>query len=248
MSLELLPLVRVVLVETSHPGNIGSVARAMKTMGLARLALVRPKRFPCAEATALAAGADDILYEATVHEDLDDALAGAGWVVGASARDRRRIDWPALAPDAFAREALARAASTEIALVFGREHSGLSNAELDRCHALLRIPTDARYHSLNLAAAVQVAAWELREAALGNDVPVPAPDDTARETVAAADMEGFYEHLERVLVEVDYLDPAAPRMLMRRLRRLFNRAQPDRAELNILRGILSAVQKGRRRG
>ena len=158
MSLGLLPTIRIVLVETSHPGNIGSVARAMKTMGLARLALVRPQRFPCAEATAFAAGADDILYEATVHEDLDAALAGAGWVVGASARDRRRIDWPVLAPSAFARETLARGAEAEVALVFGRERSGLSKEELERCHALMCIPTAPDYHSLNLAAAVQVAS------------------------------------------------------------------------------------------
>ncbi|MCA9750806.1 MAG: RNA methyltransferase [Gemmatimonadetes bacterium] len=247
MSLELLPRLRVVLVETSHPGNIGAVARAMKTMGLARLALVEPKRFPCAEATAMAAGADDILYDATVHDTLDAALAGTAWVVGASARDRRRVDWPVLEPAPFASEALARAADVEVALVFGREHSGLSNDELDRCHALLRIPTSADYHSLNLAAAVQVAAWELREAALAG---ATRPDDAgrARESVAVADMEGFYAHLEQVLAEVGYLDRRSPRLLMRRLRRLFNRAQPDRPELNILRGILAATQRARRQG
>ena len=244
MSVQLLPRVRVVLVETSHPGNIGAVARAMKTMGLRRLVLVRPKRFPCAEATALAAGADDILYTAEVHDSLAAALAGSGWVVGASARDRRRIDWPVFAPAEFASDTLARVAETDVSLVFGREHSGLSNEELDRCHALLRIPTDADYHSLNLAAAVQVTAWELREAALAMNGGEVA--GSAREMVPAADMEGFYAHLEQLLVEVEYLDRSMPRLLMRRLRRLFNRTCPDRAELNILRGILSAVQRHQR--
>lgn len=245
MSLDLLPRLRIVLVETSHPGNIGAVARAMKTMGLARLLLVNPKRFPCAEATAMAAGADDILYQAALHESLEAALAGAAFVVGASARDRRRIDWPVLAPREFAHEVLARAAGSEVAVVFGREHSGLRNDELDRCHALLRIPTDAAYHSLNLAAAVQVVAWELRETALAGSA-VAEPDETPREAVSGAEMEGFYQHLERVLVSVDYLDPDNPRLLMRRLRRLYNRVQPDRAELNILRGILAAVERAER--
>ena len=252
MSLPLLSRLRVVLVETSHPGNIGAAARAMKTMGLARLALVSPKRFPCAEATAMAAGADDILYEAELHDSLDAALSGAAWVIGASARDRRRIDWPVLAPRDFAREALVRAAEAEVAVVFGREDSGLGNAELDRCHALLRIPTDERYPSLNLAAAVQVAAWELREAALdaepGDVVPAAEPEQRLRETVSSADMEGFYQHLERALVAVDYLDPQHPRLLMRRLRRIYNRVQPDRPELNILRGIVAAMERSGRGG
>ena len=195
----------------------------------------------------MAAGAHDLLYEAEVHDTLEAALAGAAWVVGASARDRRRIDWPVLAPDAFARETLRRAAEAEVAVVFGREHSGLSNAELDRCHALLRIPTNPDYHSLNLAAAVQVVAWELREAAIAAGGAVPAAaEEPDRETVSGAEMEGFYEHLERALVTVGYLDPDQPRLLMRRLRRIYNRVQPDRAELNILRGILAAVERSRR--
>lgn len=245
--------VRVVLVETSHPGNIGSVARAMKTMGLSRLSLVRPLRFPCAEATALAAGADDLLHTAGVHQTLDDAIADCVWVVGASAREHRRIGWPTLAPRECAQQLLHRVnAGVDVALVFGREHSGLRNEELDRCHVLLRIPTAPDFHSLNLAAAVQVIAWAVRERALegaqsGNEQTNLA---TGQQEVPASmhDMAGFYAHLERMLVAVGYLDPANPRLLLRRLRRLFNRAAPDRGEINILRGILLAAEKGRHGG
>ncbi len=232
--------IRIVLVEPTHPGNIGASARAMKNMGLDRLHLVRPRRFPHAEATARASGADDVLARARVHETLEEAIADCALVIGASAR-RRSIAWPEYLPEeaaAKAREVSQRGAS--VAILFGREHSGLTNAELDRCHALLHIPTNPDYPSLNLGAAVQVVSYELRLAHLagtrdgegGESLP-PAP---------AAAMEAFYDHLETTLVEIGFLDPDNPKQAMRRLRRLFNRAAPDEQELNLLRGILSAAQ------
>lgn len=234
--------IRVVLVGTTHPGNIGASARAMKTMGLGELVLVRPKQYPCAEATAMASGADDVLYRARVVDDFEQALVGCVLVVGASAR-RRGLSCPELEPRAAARRLLDTAARAPVALVFGRESSGLSNDELDRCHFMVRIPADPDYASLNLAASVQVLAYELRMAALEDRPPeipeaLPAP---------AEDLERFYDHLQAVLLEVGFLDPANPRHLMRRLRRLFNRARPDDNEINILRGILTAIQGRRRR-
>jgi len=228
--------IRIVLVEPTHPGNIGASARAMKNMGLAHLHLVRPRHFPHAEATARASGADDLLARARVHEDLETAIADCALVIGASAR-RRTIEWPTLTPREAAPRVLATAAEAPVALLFGREHAGLTNAELDRCHALLHIPVDPAYPSLNLGAAVQVVAYELflaRQAAeASRPTHVPAP---------AAAMEAFYRHLEETLVDIGFLDPDNPKQAMRRLRRLFNRAAPDAQEVNLLRGILSAAQ------
>lgn len=239
--------VRVVLVETSHPGNVGACARAMKSMGLARLDLVRPKRFPSADATARAAGADDLLVRAAVWDSLAEAVAGCGWVVGTSARDRRHIDWPSMDARACAEEAVARLGASEVALVFGRENSGLSNAELDLCHALVSVPAVDAFRSLNLAAAVQVLAYELRREVESAPAGAPAPPGTRDDPPAtAAELEGLFEHLERTLIAIEYLDPHAPKLLMRRLRRLFVRAQPLRSEVNILRGVLTAA--GRKRG
>jgi len=246
---DLLARVHVVLVGTTHPGNIGAAARAMKTMGLRRLVLVAPEHFPHAEATARASGADDLLAGAEVAVSLGQALAPCAWVVATSAR-ARHIPWPELEVRAFAAEAIARAREAPVAVVFGREHSGLSNAELDRCHALLRLPTDPAFASLNLAAAVQVVAWELRmAAATGRAAPshAPAAPGAAHVPVTQQDLDGFHAHLEQVLIEVGYLDPRAPKLLRRRLRRMFHRMAPERSELNILRGILSAVQRARRR-
>ena len=231
--------VRIVLVEPTHPGNIGAAARAMKTMGLDRLCLVAPGRFPSAEATARAAGADDILHEAQVVEFVDDALAGCGLVLGTTAR-LRRIEWPVIDAREGARRAVAQSAHTPVAVVFGRERSGLTNAEIDRCHALIRIPASAHFSSLNVAAAVQIVAYEMRIATYGRDVLTAAPQARA---ATAEELEGFYLHLEVALVEIGYLDPAAPKLLMRRLRRLFSRVEPDRAEINILRGILTAATR-----
>jgi TrmH family RNA methyltransferase len=232
--------VRIVLVRTSHPGNIGAAARAMKTMGLTQLVLVDPALFPNAMATARAAGADDILATARVVATLDEAIADCAWVVATSARTRR-IGWPEVDARGFAQQALER---SSVAVVFGREDSGLSNQDLDRCHALLRLDTNPLFASLNLAAAVQVVAYELRMAGVG--AVARAPHDAAQD-VTQAEMEGFYTHLEQALVEIGFHDPLAPRLLPRRLRRMFNRMAPDRTELNILRGILAAARKSARR-
>ena len=231
--------VRIVLVEPTHPGNIGAAARAMKAMGLAHLHLVAPARFPSAEATARAAGADDVLHAARVVDSVGEAVADCGLVLGTTARVRR-IEWPVIDPREAARRAVDQAVRAPVAVLFGRESAGLTNAELDRCHALIRIPAAARFSSLNVAAAVQIVAYELRTEAGGIAVaaaPAQSPAATAEE------LEGFYRHLEETLVRTGYLDPAAPKLLMRRLRRLFSRAEPDRAEINILRGILTAANR-----
>ena len=220
----------------------------MKSMGLVRLCLVRPRAFPSAEATARAAGADDLLMAASICKDLDEALGECAWVAATSARERR-LPWPEIDPAECARTALAHAPA-EVALVFGRERSGLTNPELDRCHATVRIPSDPVFPSLNLGCAVQVLAYELRRnarcAVAMVPGPVPPPARTRDPPARAAELGLLYEHLERVLVEIGYLDPMAPKLLMRRLRRLFNRTGLRRSELNILRGVLSAAQKSAR--
>lgn len=226
---------RIVLVGAQHPGNIGAAARAMKVMGLSDLALVAPERYPDDEATARASGADDVLAAARVHETLDEALADCVLSIGTSARTRR-TQWPLIDARAAAGRAVAATGGGPVALVFGRERSGLNNAELDRCQLHLQVPTNPGYSSLNLAAAVQVVAYELRMAA-GYRIPV----EPAHQPVPVADMEGLFQHWHDVLVAAGFLDPDEPRILMRRLRRLFNRAAPDRIETNILRGALRAL-------
>lgn len=232
--------VRVVLVETSHPGNIGAAARAMKNMGLARLRLVQPNIFPSARATSRASGADDVLHHAQVHATLAEAVADAPLVIGASARDRT-IQWPLLDPAECARKILD--ANGHAALVFGREHAGLTNGELDQCAYLLRIPTNPDFSSLNVASAVQVMAYELRRQWLQRREtapPLPSPDEPLAPAQA---VDRFYAHLEQTLVDLDFLQPDNPRQLMRRLHRLFNRAELTVTEVNILRGMLTAAQK-----
>lgn len=232
------PKLRIVLIETSHPGNIGAAARAMKNMGLARLYLVRPRQFPSAEATARASGADDLLAGAQLCQSLEEAIADCSLVVGASAR-LRSLSWPQLDARACAAEVLkAQTGGEEIALLFGREHSGLTNEELERCQYLMHIPTNAEYSSLNLAQAVQVMAYELRMAL--DTAPEAASE---AEFASAEDLEGFFAHLEQTLVSIDFLDPDNPRQVMRRLRRLLSRTRLEKVEYNILRGILTAVQK-----
>jgi TrmH family RNA methyltransferase len=236
--------VRVALLNTSHPGNIGGAARAMKTMGLTDLWLVNPLRYPDAEATARASGADDLLARAQVRQSLDDLTADCRLVVGASARTRS-IACPVLTPRDCAELVRHETASGRAAVLFGCEQSGLSNAEIDRCHYLVRIPTSTEYASLNLAAAVQVIAYELFVAHATKETGEAAPA-LEHVPVSAGEMERFYEHLEATLVQLEFLDPANPRHLMRRLRRLYNRARPDGNEINILRGILTAAQQARR--
>jgi len=235
--------VRIVLVDTSHAGNIGATARAMKNMGLARLYLVKPKQFPHADATARASGADDVLAQATVCATLDEALVDCSLVMGASAR-LRNLPVPLLGPRQCAAKVLGEVTTLgiECALVFGREHSGLTNDELGRCHYLVNIPTNPEYSSLNLAAAVQVLGYELRMATL--DVQTEAIlDENAGQLASADDMERFYVHLQQTLEITGFLDPKNPRIMMQRLRRLFNRARPSEVEMNILRGILTSAQR-----
>ena len=239
MLLEIESRVRIILVEPSHPGNIGAVARAMKTMGLRRLTLVRPKLFPSPEATARAAGADDLLHDVTVCNDLDVSLEGCIWVLGTTARERH-IQWPQIESHSLAATVCEKVRRGDVAIVFGRESSGLRNDELDRCHAVFRIPANEYFGSLNLASSVQIVGYELRMYGLTKEEGVPTSASSM--AVTTQEMEGFYAHLRRVLIDLDYLDEEKPKLLMRRLRRLFNRANPDRPELNILRGILAAVE------
>jgi tRNA (cytidine32/uridine32-2'-O)-methyltransferase len=236
---DLLP-VRIVLVETSHPGNIGAAARAMKTMALDRLWLVNPAVFPSAEASARATGAADLLDRATVCRSLAEAIAGCSYVVGASAR-QRSLPWPLVTPRECGSKVIREARSGQVAVVFGPEQSGLSNDHLKLCNTLVRIPTHPDFSSLNLAMSVQVIGYEIMVARGGEDRLV-SPRETPLAT--AEDMQRFFDHLERVLVAADFLDPANPKHLMLRLRRLFARAEPDSNEIAILRGILSALAPG----
>ena len=229
---------RVVLVRTSHPGNIGASARAMYTMGLARLVLVAPAKFPHAEALALATGAASVLEGAAVISTLADALAGCALAIGLSARPRAFAGRVMSVREA-SREAIARTRDGEVALVFGTEMSGLSNEELAQCGIAATIPANPDYASLNLAAAVQVAAYELRIAAGEGDV-WRAPR-FARAT--HDDVESLYAHAERTLADMRFLDRKRPRLLMPRLRRLFGRAGLEREEVNVLRGILARVDE-----
>ena len=280
--------VRIVLVETSHPGNIGASARAMKTMGLDELVLVAPREFPSAEATARASGADDVLASARVVDSLSEAIADCGFVAGASAR-RRRLSWPLVDPRRGAASLWQQAPDTSVAMVFGPEHSGLTNEDLGRCNQVVHIPANPAYSSLNVAMAVQVLCYELRMAALERPVDAQqtahrahAPDTPAAKAVSeaesdagsrdsakalervarvaasetdresppatAAELEGFYLHLESALEAADFLREGRSRQLKLRLRRIFQRSGLDRNEVNILRGVLGALEGGRKEG
>ena len=249
--------IRIVLVGTQHPGNIGSAARAIKTMGLSRLALVAPERYPDREADALAAGARDVLETATLHATLAEAIADCRLVLGCTARSRR-VPLPEQVPRAAAAAALAEAATgAEVALVFGRERTGLENEELQLCHGAVHIPSDPGYGSLNLAAAVQVLAYELRMAWLARHDPqaaAPAPEAAVapdafptgpeREPPAShAEMEGLFAQLAETLDDIDFHKGRAPASAMRKLRRLFLRARPDAREVRLLRGVLADAQR-----
>lgn len=230
--------VRIVLVETTHPGNIGAVARAMKNMGLSDLALVAPKTFPSGDATARAAGADDILASAAIHGSLREALRGCRLVIGASAR-LRSISWPEVSPRRCAELVGSQPADSRTAILFGREHSGLTNQELEHCQFLLHIPSNPEFSSLNVAAAVQVIAYELYAAHLTADQrPAAAPLLASSE-----DMESFFGHLESALWDIGFLhERKTSPSIMRRLRRIFNRSQIEEREIHLLRGILTTMQ------
>jgi TrmH family RNA methyltransferase len=236
---KILPLsrVRIVLIATSHPGNIGAAARAMKNMCLEKLVLVRPRLFPHEGATARASGADELLEKARCVDSLEEAVAGCRLVVGASAR-LRTIPWPLMTPRETAQKVVSHYDETDVALVFGREHSGLTNEELDLCHYLVNIPTNPEFSSLNLAMAVQLLAYEVLLAS--EDV---SPASQQESLPAEVDkFEGFFQHLEQTLTDIDFSDPRKSDKLFRKLRRFFMRAAPDDEELNLLRGILSAAQ------
>ena len=230
--------VRVVLVHTTHPGNIGAAARAMWTMGLRQLVLVMPERFPHADATALATGAAEVLANARIATTLRDALAGCALAVGLSARARAFAGRVLPIRDA-AEEVIGSAAEGDVALVFGTEMSGLSNDELARCTTAATIAANSEFGSLNLAAAVQVAAYETRVAALGDDVwSAPRFAPATGDAIA-----GLYAHAERTFVDMRFLHPEMPRPLMPRIKRLFARAGLEREEVNILRGILARIDQ-----
>ncbi len=231
--------IRIVLVGTTHPGNIGACARAMKNMGVVDLALVNPEHFPHRDATARASGAEDVLDRAIVVESLADAISDCVFVAAASARSRS-IDWPSMEPRECAAKMIAQSAQGKVAAVFGPEQSGLSNADLDHCDTLLTIPTDPEFSSLNLAMAVQILTYELRVAQTSDALPA---FESGAPPATSGEFEHFYKHLEQVLTGSGFLDPDNPRKLMRRLRRVFVRAKPDKNELNILRGILTALDK-----
>ncbi|WP_207905911.1 tRNA (cytosine(32)/uridine(32)-2'-O)-methyltransferase TrmJ [Aestuariirhabdus litorea] len=235
----------VVLVNSSHPGNIGSAARAMKTMGLSQLCLVAPDQFPHEYATSRAAGADDLLDNARVVDTLDEAIADCALVVGTSARGRK-IPWPLLNPRECAERVLPESRRHKVALVFGREERGLTNDELARCHYHVHIPSMPDYSSLNLGAAVQVLSYELRMAQLAAQDALSVPNEWDAEYATAAELEGYYGHLEEVLRQIGFIDPANPGQVMTRLRRLYSRQRLDKIEVNILRGVLSETQRSLR--
>ncbi len=232
--------IRIVLVEPSHPGNIGGAARAMKTMGLSRLAVVNPKRFPDPQAEWRAAGAQDVLERVEVHDSVEAAIAECHWVVGTSTRSRR-IPWPVKSAAAVAADILAQPPEVEVAVLFGRETNGLSNEELQRCHCHLQIPANPDYSSLNLAMAVQVVCYELFKQAEGVEVAAASWDQPP---ATAAQLEGFLDHLESALIDSGFLDPANPGQTLTRLRRLFTRIALDDKEVQMLRGILRSLAPG----
>lgn len=235
---------RIVLVNTTHPGNIGSAARAMKTMGLTDLYLVAPEKFPHPKAQEMASNAADVVESAIVVSSVEEAIADCSLVVGTSARSRN-IPWPLLTPREMAEKVKREPANSQTAILFGQEQSGLTNEELQQCHVHIQIPANPEYSSLNLAAAVQVVAYELRMASLDQ---TSFPEEWDYRLATADEMEKFFNHMQEVLIEIDFLKLNAPRKLMTRLRRLFLRTRPDVMEMNILRGMLTAMQFAIKKG
>ncbi|WP_099141789.1 tRNA (cytosine(32)/uridine(32)-2'-O)-methyltransferase TrmJ [Xenorhabdus kozodoii] len=236
--------IRIILVETSHTGNMGSTARAMKTMGLTNLYLVNPLVQPDSHSIALSAGASDVIGNATIVNSLDEALAGCELVIGTSARSRT-LSWPMVEPRECGERCVNAASHSPVALVFGRERVGLTNEELQKCHYHLYIPTNPEYGSLNLAMAVQLVSYEIRMAHLAAQ---EQPEKVASvgheaEYPLVEDMERFYQHLEQVLKEAGFIRKSHPGQIMNKLRRLYTRARPETQELNILRGILTSMEK-----
>ena len=231
--------IKIVLVEPSHPGNIGAAARAAKTMGLENMVLVNPKSFPDNQATARATGALDVLERAQICFSLKEAISSCTFIVGTSSRERG-LPCPQITPRELGVKVWQELQHGSVAIVFGRESNGLSNQEMDLCQFTTTIPTSWEFGSLNLAAAVQVIAYEIFMATLN---PVPINENEEQKLATSDELERFYEHLQEVLLEIDFLDPKQPKLLMRRLRHLYNRARPSQVEINILRGVLSSTQK-----
>lgn len=253
----MLDRIRIVMVNTSHAGNIGSAARAMKTMGLKHLWLVAPAEFPSRRdrADAMASGATDLVADARVVSTLDEALGDCSLVLGASAR-QRRISWPHLDAEKGMQLALSQAATGDVAILFGREQSGLSNDELQRCHAHIEIPGNPEYPVLNVAAAIQVICYELRKQWLKQQEPRETvsqplmPVELVRwddQPATSEKLEQFFVHCEQALLDIGFFEADTPKKLMSRVRRLFMRARPDERELRMLRGILSSAQSSARR-
>lgn len=230
--------IRIVLSHTSHPGNIGAVARAMKTMGLHSLYLINPKCFPDAEADARAANAIDILQQAKVCAEIDKALENTVLTAAVTARPRE-LSHTIFDARQGAMELVQQARQQPVALLFGREHSGLTTAEVNKCQAIIHIPANPQYLSLNLASAVQVMAYELRMALTGN----PTRPAVSGVTANFNELELLYTHLEQLMIASGFLDPQKPKLLMQRIRRLFARARLEKEEVQILRGILTALGK-----
>ncbi len=246
--------IRIVLVETSHPGNIGAVARALKNMGLQELVLVRPKLFPHPEASARASSAVELLASARVEDDLAAALRDCGLVLATTSRERDQY-FRVIDVRAGAQRAVEQARHAPVAIMFGSERTGLSNQDLRYAHALLRIPANPDYPSLNIAMAVQIVSYEILRATLPAALPAvtataghAGPEPRAAPLATPEQMDRMYEHLATVLHEIDFRDRTqSGGHLMQRIRRLMQRAEPDANEVNILRGILTAVQQRRRR-
>lgn len=242
----LLNNIRIVLVNTSHPGNIGAAARAMKNMGLSRLTLVEPEDYPSLEAISRSVGAVDLLDNAVVVKDLNQAIEGCVWVAGTSAR-LRTIEWPILEPRECVQKALENIEQGDIAIVFGRENSGLTNEEMEKCNALLHIPTNPDFSSLNIAAAVQVVCYEIRMALTSSRVTKHKGNKHRYDTLAnASQLDGMYGHLNDALHYLGFFGTNNPDIVMRRLKGLFNRAGTTQRELSIVRGICSAIQDKKR--
>lgn len=259
--------IKIVLVEPSHPGNIGAAARAAKTMCIENLVLVNPEDFPSGEARARSTGAIDVLERAIVCQTLQEAIADCTFVVGSSAR-QRGLQCPEITPDKVGAKVWQELEQGNVAIVFGRESSGLTNEELDQCHYLTTIPANWEFSSLNLASAVQVICYEIYNAFLKKSSGEAAVNESTGESASelmgnvvtnvsqangisdplatVEQLENLFEHMQQVLQEIEFFDPKQPKLLMRRLRHLYSRARPTLVETNILRGILSAVQKVKR--
>lgn len=234
--------IRIILINTSHAGNIGATARAMKTMGLSQLYLVKPYAdFPSAEATARAAGADSVLAKTIVVDSLEEAIADCGVVIGSSSEERS-LPLARLDARSCGELIVRHQDETAIAMIFGTERSGMSNDELALCQHQVVIPTSTAYSSLNLAQAVQIICYEIHMAALAAGVSTVPKSKVYDRLATATEMAGFYQHLQQALIDIDFLRPGIEKKLLPRLHRLYNRAQLEKNEINMLRGILTAAQ------